>query len=201
MSEATQTTEKPPEPVEVAAEEAAAEGQAEPAPFDVPGELKAELAEIRQEQHKQRRMLFDIKDTLDSRLLDPVLRDLMLFLDRVGLLRQELEGYAKDPRYSKRPDLLRAFGWARRKILDSLETEALEILARAGVVRIQRNGDRFDPREQRAVKAAAVDEPDKNGKVLEILRPGYRFENGLLLRAEDVVVGRFSPDGKEVGNA
>jgi len=177
----------------LAAEKASAEG---PAPFEMTDDLRAELAEIRRDQRKQRRMLFDIKDTMDNRLRDPMLRDFILLIDRIGLLRQDVERYAGDPQYARRSDLLRAFGWAKRRILDGLEAECMDILARAGVVRIQHNDDRFDPREQRAVKVVAVDEPDKDGRALEILRSGYRFENGQLLRAQDVVVGRFSPEGK-----
>ena len=194
MSETTEPMEnavKPEEPVGTGTE---GEGQAEPAPFDRDNELRAELAALREEQHKQRRMLLSIQDVVRGRLLEPVLRDAILLIDRIEQLTDEVDRQLHDPRHAQRPDIIRALGWAKRKILEGLETECLEILTRARVVRIEFDGNRFDPRQQRAVKSVLVADPEQDGAVVELLRHGYQFESGHIVRAADVAVGRYRSD-------
>ncbi len=52
-------------------------------------------------------------------------------------------------------------------------------------------GAPFDPNEAEAVRVDAVDTPEKDDTITEILRPGYRLGDRVL-RAARVAVGRHA---------
>lgn len=72
---------------------------------------------------------------------------------------------------------------ARRRFLSTLE--------RHGVEKIAPMSRLFDPNEAEAVRVDNLDSPQDNGKVTEVLRPGYRL-GGLIIRPARVAVGRFT---------
>ena len=72
---------------------------------------------------------------------------------------------------------------ARRRFLSTLEQH--------GVEKISPEGSLFDPNEAEAVRVDSVKSPDDDGKVTEVLRPGYRLGERII-RPARVAVGRFS---------
>ncbi|MGO9599891.1 MAG: nucleotide exchange factor GrpE [Isosphaeraceae bacterium] len=71
--------------------------------------------------------------------------------------------------------------------LESIRTAILDILYRQGVEPFQTEGDEFDPRRQRAVTTAPVDEPGQNRTIAGRLRPGFQAGEKII-RAEMVSV-------------
>jgi len=74
---------------------------------------------------------------------------------------------------------------ARRRFLAALE--------RHGVTQLFPDGEEFDPNEAEAVRIDAVDDAERNHKVTETIRPGYRLGDRVI-RAARVAVGRY--DGR-----
>lgn len=66
----------------------------------------------------------------------------------------------------------------------------LATLERHGVERIAPKGEEFDPNIAEALRVDPIDDPDLDGKVTELLRPGYRLKDRVL-RAAQVAVGRI----------
>lgn len=79
--------------------------------------------------------------------------------------------------------LVRGIDLARKRFLDTLEAH--------GVQRFGEAGAPFDPNEAEAVRVDAVDTPEKDDTITEILRPGYRLGDRVL-RAARVAVGRHA---------
>ena len=71
---------------------------------------------------------------------------------------------------------------ARRRFMATLE--------RHGVEQLHPAGEPFDPNDAEAVRVDPVDSSERDGKVTEVLRPGYRLGERLI-RAAQVAVGRF----------
>jgi len=67
----------------------------------------------------------------------------------------------------------------------------LATLERNGVERIDPAGEEFDPNIAEALRVDPVDNPDLDGKVTIVLRPGYRLGERVL-RAAQVAVGRLN---------
>jgi molecular chaperone GrpE (heat shock protein) len=72
---------------------------------------------------------------------------------------------------------------AQRRFLNTLEQHGIE--------KISPEGEMFDPNEAEAVRVDSLDSPDDNGKVTEILRPGYKLGERVI-RPARVAVGRFT---------
>jgi molecular chaperone GrpE len=68
----------------------------------------------------------------------------------------------------------------------------LATLERNGVERIDPEGDEFDPNVAEALRVDPVTDPESDGKVTVVLRPGYRLGERIL-RAAQVAVGRRAP--------
>ncbi len=66
------------------------------------------------------------------------------------------------------------------------------VLRGYGLARFDAAGTPFDPAVHEAMYVAAVDEPGRDGVVVEQLEAGYTFGDRLL-RAAKVSVGRYSP--------
>ena len=77
-------------------------------------------------------------------------------------------------------------------LIESLGDELREILLRRGIHLISLHEDTFDPRFQQAVLVENVDCQEKDHKVLRTVREGFAC-GGVVLRPQEVVVGRFSP--------
>jgi molecular chaperone GrpE len=67
----------------------------------------------------------------------------------------------------------------------------LATLAKRGVESIRPDGTEFDPNLAEAVRVDPVDDPVKDGKVLETLRPGYRLGQHVI-RPARVAVGKHT---------
>ena len=67
--------------------------------------------------------------------------------------------------------------------------EFLSTLLRAGVERIQPDGEEFDPEQAEALRLDPVDDPAKNNRVTETLQPGYRLGE-TVIRPARVAVGK-----------
>jgi molecular chaperone GrpE len=67
----------------------------------------------------------------------------------------------------------------------------LQVLERHGVVRLEPDGEPFDPAVAEAVRVDPVEDPALDGVVTETMRPGYRLGDQLV-RPAAVAVGRAS---------
>ncbi len=67
----------------------------------------------------------------------------------------------------------------------------VETLERHGVERVEPDGEVFDPNTTEAIRMDPVDDDEKDGKITETLRPGYRLGEHII-RAAQVAVGRRS---------
>ena len=65
----------------------------------------------------------------------------------------------------------------------------LAALEKRGVEKLDPAGDEFDPNTSEALRVDPVDDPDRDGKVTETLRPGYRLGDHVV-RPARVAVGR-----------
>lgn len=77
-------------------------------------------------------------------------------------------------------------------LIESIGDELREILLRRGISQISLHEDTFDPRYQHAVLVENVDCAEQDRKVLRTVREGFTC-GGVVLRPQEVVVGRFSP--------
>jgi molecular chaperone GrpE (heat shock protein) len=75
-------------------------------------------------------------------------------------------------------------------VLESLQDELKEILARREIEPITKTTEFFDPAFQRAVSTEMVASMDLNGRILRVLREGFMYR-GMVFRPQDVVVGRY----------
>jgi molecular chaperone GrpE len=154
-----------------------------PASNDV-GQLANEVAELRDlfqrrlldDRSKQqlydelyRQLQFAQKGLVDQ-FIAPLVRELLLVLDRIDALRADSR--------SEQTDLL----------LESVRDELVEVLTRRGLRVVHADGERFDPSKHEAVGRIEVTDPDQVGQVIEVRRPGYVLEERLL-RPAQVVVG------------
>ncbi len=79
-------------------------------------------------------------------------------------------------------NLARGVQMGRNKFIETLE--------RHGVERLEPDGEEFDPNTTEAIRMDSVG-ADKDGKITETLRPGYRLGRHII-RAAQVAVGRRS---------
>lgn len=79
--------------------------------------------------------------------------------------------------------LLEGLTLARDRFLTTLE--------RHGVEKLEPHNEVFDPNQEEAVRVDPVDGEEQDGRVTEILRPGYRLGE-LVIRPAQVAVGRFA---------
>jgi molecular chaperone GrpE len=79
-------------------------------------------------------------------------------------------------------NLARGVQMVRNKFIETLE--------RHGVERLEPDGEEFDPNTTEAIRMDSVG-ADKDGKITETLRPGYRLGRHII-RAAQVAVGRRS---------
>ena len=66
----------------------------------------------------------------------------------------------------------------------------LVTLEQRGVERVSPDDLEFDPNDSEAIRVDPVDDREKDGKVTETLRPGYKLGDRVI-RAAQVAVGRF----------
>ena len=144
-------------------------------------ELGKELAELRDlfqrrllNDRLQKQMYDELCRQLDQagedrvrQILEPVLRQVILVLDRIGAA----------PRCDD---------------VDSISNELEELLVRQGVNRMACVGAPFTPNLHQAVRVAEVNSAEYDGVVLREVRGGY-LHGDRVLRAAEVEVGKFTP--------
>jgi molecular chaperone GrpE len=71
-------------------------------------------------------------------------------------------------------------------ILDQFRQDVDDLLYRQGVEPFSCPGDRVDPALQRVKRTRPADQPEEAGRVVERLRPGFRYGEKVVLRPEEV---------------
>jgi molecular chaperone GrpE (heat shock protein) len=74
--------------------------------------------------------------------------------------------------------------------LEVVEKQGLELLARAGLTPIEVEGTEFDPSLQKVVSIKITPEDELDGTVADVLRAGYRRDDGRVFRPQEVVLYR-----------
>lgn len=152
-------------------------------PSDEIGRLADELSELRdlfrsrlyEDTSKQQlydelyRQLRFAQQGLVDQFIAPLVRELLLVLDRIDALRAGVSAESAE-------------------LLMSVHDELVEVLSRRGLRLVDAAGERFDPTRHEAVGRVEVTEPDQVGQIVEVRRPGYQLEDRLL-RPAQVVVG------------
>jgi molecular chaperone GrpE len=110
----------------------------------------------------------------NSQFFRPLYLDLILLLDR---LEAGLGGLPP--------------GGEGRALLESLQAELEEVLARRGVERMEVLLSAFDAQRQRAVEVVATEDLSEHLTVARVVRPGYEAD-GAVIRAADVMVRRLA---------
>jgi molecular chaperone GrpE len=162
---------------EPAAEERApAPAPAEPAASDDLARLAARLEARQQEELDKTKERLEREARREVELAHgKLLRDLLEVIDD---LDRALASAATSP------DALTAgVAMVRDRFLDKLRAHGVEPSDDAG--------SRFDPAKHEAVTTVPVTDPEQDGKVVVVLRPGYRLR-GELLRPAAVAVGRLA---------
>lgn len=122
------------------------------------------------------------KDDLLGRVQLPVLRDIITLNHGYTRVLDDWEALPLESRDSEK----------FLKNLRTFCTEALDILARHGITTVTEEGDRFNTRTQKSVKAIPTSDPSKDKTVASRYRPGYMYRDRVLL-PEEVVVFRLTP--------
>ena len=135
-------------------------------------------------QHKQEQEQFRARlaADVDRRVqlsFGEIVGDLLETVDDLDLSLAHIEGVpAAEP-------LAHGVTMARDSFLNTLE--------RHGITKLVPDSQPFDPAESEAVRIDPVDSEERDGKVTETLKPGYRLGDRLL-RAARVAVGRYDRD-------
>lgn len=145
--------------------------QAELRELNKRGEDRDKLVESLQERARrlQKEFLFD-------NLIGDGARKLIGLRDAVGEQKVRCEG-------------------DRREFLSHLEDRLLEALEELEVREVSVDGEGFDPQFQEIVEKVPVESPEKADSVLEVVEPGYRWED-TVLRPQRVIVGELSRGGE-----
>ena len=93
----------------------------------------------------------------EGRIVQPLLYDLVLLVDRVERQAAQDDAFA-----------------------DSVAKELLALLGKYGMTRIPVTPGPFDPETQEAVGSAEALSPEQNGEVAEVVRHGYRMDERIV---------------------
>lgn len=77
-----------------------------------------------------------------------------------------------------------------RRGVEYIHTQLINVLANHGVSVINPLGEKFDPNRDDAVESVAVENPDDDHKIIEVLSVGYKLQNKII-RAPKVKVGEY----------
>ncbi len=102
-------------------------------------------------------------------------------------------------------DLQRVEETGPRTTVDSLaegvrlvEKKFVSVLESAGLERVQALGQPFDPEVMEALMAIPTDDPAEDGRVADVLQPGYRFRD-VLIRPARVRVHQYDESAEGSG--
>lgn len=170
----------------------AAGGPLEELPAEAVRRLNEELAEVR-DRHLRLAAEYDNfrKRTARERQETWTLAQAQV----VGNLLDALDDLGRvvnlDPASAKTEDVVKGIELVERKLLRELET--------AGLERVGRRGDLFDPNHHEAVGTLPAQAEGDDHKVGEVVQVGYRF-GGALLRPARVHVLMWQGDGEASGD-
>lgn len=137
-------------------------------------ELEGELAAARADFYNYRQRVTKERQQMRRLVVDDTIGALLPVLDNLDrALAVPEDGSAKD--------VLVGVGMVRRQFLSTLEEMGIRIIPTEGAP--------FDPALHDAVETVPVEEPEKDGQVLEELIRGYRTDERVL-RAARVTVGK-----------
>lgn len=137
-------------------------------------ELEGELAAARADFYNYRQRVARERQQMRRLVVDDTITALLPVLDNLDrALAVPEDGSARD--------VLVGVKMVRRQFLSSLEEMGIRL--------IPAEGTPFDPALHDAVETVSVEEPEKNGLVLEELVRGYRTDDRVL-RAARVTVGK-----------
>lgn len=148
--------------------------------------LAGEVAELRELVRQRvlddeaRRELYDelyrqlrfAQQDLADQFVAPVLREILLVVDRIDAMAAHLPA-------------------ASAEVLGTVREELSEVLVRRGVREVGAADAEFDPRTHEAVARVPVTTSERVGRVVEVRRPGYALE-ARLLRPAQVAVGHLA---------
>jgi len=83
--------------------------------------------------------------------------------------------------------------------VELIHEQLIKKLSSANVEAIENKGQPFDPEEAEALGVVQVEEPELDQTVLEIVKKGYRLNDGKVLRPALVMVGQYTKDATEDG--
>ncbi len=75
-----------------------------------------------------------------------------------------------------------------RQGVEYIHTQLINVLANHGISVICPLGEKFDPQRDEAIENVAVENPDDDHKIIEVLSVGYKLQNKII-RAPKVRVG------------
>lgn len=143
--------------------------------------------------------LDEIQRDVHGKLVEPLLKDEVLFYDWNETHISDIGSYLADPRVMERRDVTNVLRWFENIFKVSC-LERLETLSRGGVTLIEDGTDFFDPSIQRCVGVMRAPSAEEDGKVARVVRRGFRYDSGRVLRPEEVIVFRAGEEGTEDGN-
>lgn len=150
-------------------------------------EVRDLLLSLQEEQQKRDRAFDLLHDELSGykndfylERLKPTLRSLLFLLDSIEDFERETESFEANGE-SPTPEIVRAN-------LVHFRDQLTDILTLSDMTPIEPEGDKFDPKTQRAIEVVRVDS-EQNNTIQRQVRGGWRL-GGKMLRAADVVVGR-----------
>lgn len=123
------------------------------------------------------------KNDFVERRMKEVYTDLFLLYDNVKS-------------YIMRDDVQAPENEVARECLEYALEEVLEVLYRRGIELVAFESDTFNPKCQRALYVEHADSPEKDGKVVRVVKDGF-IKDDKILRHQMVVVARSSGNGEE----
>lgn len=81
--------------------------------------------------------------------------------------------------------------------IQNLRKEVLNILKTQNLERIELEGDKFDSEYMKAIDTMEVTDPEKDMLVEEIVRDGFQYTDGKIIRPVEVKITRFNKGGQK----
>lgn len=158
------------------------ERNGEPVADPLAGQLQALAEEVSQLRElfnrrlledRQRQQMYDelyrqlefARTELSDQVIGPIVRELVLVLDRID----SLSAHVSDD---------------TNEVLTTVQVELAEVLARRGARPVTAVGEMFDPTFHEAVDRVTVTDPAQDGVVMEERRPGYVLHDRVLRPAQ-----------------
>lgn len=80
--------------------------------------------------------------------------------------------------------------------IENIYAQLMDILKKRGVEPMKDEGKKFNPEEHESLIEEKIDNPEKEGIILDIIRKGYKM-NDVIIRSAQVKIGKYV---KNIGN-